>query len=526
MWNVEGRLQGQTMDVPLTETGFIEAAHAAAELVDRPLTALWSSDQLRALQTAGVVVARHDLTVRATPLLREQSLGDLEGRLASEMTEQPVPDGMDISEVRWGGGESIADVHERMRALVAALREEFGDDDEVALVSHGDALRVLLAVLEGKGHRDVDWSGFGTGSVHTVSLGADTDDVLARTIAAVQPASAVALAEAEQRQAQLTKPPGSLGALEVLANRLSAMAGRCPAPIPEPAVIGLFAGDHGVCAQGVSPWPQEVTASMVMNIAGGGAAINALARQVGASLLVTDVGVATDHPAHPAIRNRVVARGTHDFTVEPAMTRDEARAALAVGIEAAEEAIAGGARCLLTGEMGIGNTTPASALIAVFTRTRPALVTGRGAGADDQMLSVKTQVIERGLKLHQPQTDDPLGTLAAIGGLEHAALAGFILAGAAHRVPVVLDGVIACSAACVAAAFAPAVRDYLVSGHAGAEPGIRTALAHLGLQPLVDLGMRLGEGSGAAVALPMVQAAARIMAEMATFAEAGIEAGS
>ncbi|MEO7586466.1 MAG: nicotinate-nucleotide--dimethylbenzimidazole phosphoribosyltransferase, partial [Arachnia sp.] len=446
---------------------------------------------------------------------------------------QPVPDGQDISEVRWGGGESIADVHQRMRTLVAELRTEFDADDEVALVSHGDALRVLLAVLEGRGHRDVDWSSFGTGAVHTTTL-EDTpiedpqgdDSLMARTVAAVQPASPDVLAEAQQRQAQLTKPPGSLGVLEVLGNRLAAMAGHCPAPIPEPAVIGLFAGDHGVCAQGVTPWPQEVTASMLLNIADGGAAINALARQVGATLLVTDVGVATDHPRHPAIRDRVVARGTRDFTVEPAMTRDEARAAVEVGIEAAEEAIAGGAGCLLTGEMGIGNTTPASALIAVFTDRRPALVTGRGAGADDKMLSHKTQVIERGLKLHKPDAGDPLGVLAAVGGLEHAALAGFILAGAAHRVPVILDGVIACSAACVAVALAPAARDYLISGHAGAEPGIRAAVQHLGLHPLVDLGMRLGESSGAAVALPMVQAAARIMAEMATFAEAGIRAGS
>ena len=495
--------------------------------MDRPLKAVWTSDQLRALQTANVVVARRDLTPRPTPLLREQCLGELEGRLASEMAEQPVPEGQDISEVRWGGGESIADVHQRMSQLVAELHAEFDADDEVALVSHGDALRVLLAVLEGRGHRDVDWSGFGTGAVVTFSLNSPPHDtLLSRTIAAVRPASADTLAEAEQRQGQLTKPPGSLGLLEVLGNRLAAMAGQCPPPIPEPAVIGLFAGDHGVCAQGVTPWPQEVTASMLMNIADGGAAINALARQVGASLLVTDVGVATQYPEHPAIRRRTVAPGTRDFTVEPAMTREEARAALEVGIEAAEEAIAGGARCLLTGEMGIGNTTPASALISVFTGTRPALVTGRGAGADDQMMSHKAQVIENGLKLHAPQADDPLGTLAAVGGLEHAALAGFILAGAAHQLPVILDGVIACSAACVAAALAPAVRDFLVSGHAGAEPGIRHAVGHLGLQPLVDLGLRLGEGSGAAVALPMVQAAARIMRDMATFAEAGIEAGS
>lgn len=528
MWNVEGRLQGQTMDVALTETGFIEAAHAAGELMAQSLTAVWSSDQLRARQTADVVASRHELVVHLTPLLREQSLGDLEGRRASELSEQPVPEGMDIHEVRWGGGESIADVHLRMQALVAQLREQFSDDDEVALVSHGDAIRVLLAVLDGLGHRDVEWTACGTGAVHTYSwdsMPAERQTLLDRTVDAVRPASSTALVEAEKRQTELTKPPGSLGLLEQVGNRLAAMAGQCPPPIPAPAVIGLFAGDHGVVAQGVTPWPQEVTASMLMNIASGGAAINVLAGQVGASLLVTDVGVATEHPDHPAIRDRRVARGTRDFTVEPAMTRDEARAALGVGIEAAQQAIAGGARCLLTGDMGIGNTTPASALIAVFTGTPVAQVTGRGAGADDEMLSHKERVIERALALHQPDAADPLGALAAIGGLEHAALAGFILAGAAHRIPVILDGVIACSGACVAVGFAPEVRDYLVSGHAGVEPGIGAAVEYLGLQPLVDLGLRLGEGSGAALALPMVQAAARILADMATFADAGIESG-
>lgn len=528
-WNAEGRLQGQTMDVPLSDDGVREAHDAASRLADIPLTALWTSDQLRATQTAETIAAHHDVAPYPTALLREQSLGVMEGRLTAELTEQQVPDGHDISEIRWGGGESIKDVHHRMTRLVSQLRDEFGDDDEVALVSHGDALRVLLAVLDGRGHRDVIWAPLPTGTVLRRSLDGHPavapDSLLERTLAAVQPACVDALAEAERWQGQLTKPPGSLGMLETVGNRLAAIAGQCPPPMPAPAVVGLFAGDHGVCAQGITSWPPEVTAAMLSNIATGGAAINALAEQAGATLLVTDVGVATDYPRHPAIRHQTVARGTRDFTIEPAMTRAQAQQALEVGIEAAEQAIAGGARCLLTGDMGIGNTTPASALIAVFTGTRPALVTGRGAGADDAMVRHKTEVIERALKLHQPQTSDPLGVLAAVGGLEHAALAGFILAGAAHRVPVILDGVIAVSGACAAVAFAPAVRDYLLSGHAGAEPGIRVAVEHLGLQPLVDLGLRLGEGSGAALALPMVQAAAKVMRDMATFADAGITAG-
>lgn len=349
--------------------------------------------------------------------------------------------------------------------------------------------------------------------------------LLETTLASIVPVSEETRSAAEERQNQLTKPPGSLGQLEALGIRLAAIAGECPPPIPEPAVVGLFAGDHGVCVQGVTPWPQEVTVQMLLNIASGGAAINALSRQAGATVQVTDVGVASDYPAHDGVRARNVAKGTADFTESPAMTLDEARAAVEVGIEAAFEAIEGGARCLLTGEMGIGNTTPSSALIAVFTGRSVADVTGRGAGADDDMLSRKVAVIERALDLHQPKAGDALAVLAAVGGLEQAALAGFILGGAARRVPVILDGVIACSAALVAVALNEDARGYLISGHAGAEPGIRAAVEALGLRPLVDLDLRLGEGSGAAVALPTVQASARIMREMATFADAGIAGG-
>ena len=349
--------------------------------------------------------------------------------------------------------------------------------------------------------------------------------LLDATLSAIEPVSAEALAAAEERQAQLTKPAGSLGHLETVGNRLAAIADACPPPVPEPAVIGLFAGDHGVCSQGVTPWPQEVTVQMMLNIAAGGAAINVLGRQAGADVWVTNVGVATDTPEHGNIRDRRVRPGTADFTQGPAMTLDEARAAVEVGIETANEAIDGGARILLTGEMGIGNTTPSSALISVFTGADVATVTGRGTGADDEMLNRKVQVIERGIALHSPDPADALGTLAAVGGLEQAAIAGFILGAAARRVPVIVDGVIACSAACAAVAFDDDVRGYLISGHAGAEPGIQAAVQHLGLHPLVDLNLRLGEGSGAALALPMVQAAARLLGEMATFADAGVSEG-
>lgn len=343
--------------------------------------------------------------------------------------------------------------------------------------------------------------------------------LLRTTIAAILPTSVQARDAAEVSQLQLTKPAGSLGRLEVIGNQLAAIAGVCPPPLPEPAVVGVFAGDHGVVAQGVTPWGQELTVMMLANMASGGAAINVLARQMGASTLLTDVGVALDHAPHAAVRDRRVRRGTRDLTVEPAMLPEEAVAALEVGIEAAFEAIDGGARCLLTGDMGIGNTTPSSALVAVFAGRSAAEVTGAGAGADDAMLAHKRRTIDAAIALHQPDPADALDVLAALGGLEHAAIAGFILGAAARRVPVILDGVIACSAACVAVGLAPEARGYLLPGHVGVEPGIRAALEHLGLEALMDLGLRLGEGTGAVLALPTVQASARILREMATFAD-------
>ena len=351
-------------------------------------------------------------------------------------------------------------------------------------------------------------------------------DLLDQTIRLIEPANADALAAAQERQNQLTKPPGSLGVLEHLGIQLAGIAAQCPPPVPQAAVAGVFAADHGVCAQGVTPWPQEVTVQMLANMAHGGAAINVLCSQAGITPMLTDVGVAGDYAPHPNIRDRKVRWGTADLSTEAAMTREQAIAAIEVGIEAANEAVRSGAQCLLTGDMGIGNTTPSAALISVFTGVGPDVVTGRGAGADDAMLARKTESITRALALHTPDPDDPVGVLASVGGLEQGAIAGFILGAAVHRVPVVLDGVIACSAACVAVALNEHVRDYLISGHAGAEPGITSAVSHLGLSPLVDLGLRLGEGSGAALAYPLVQASARILNEMATFADVGISPGN
>jgi nicotinate-nucleotide--dimethylbenzimidazole phosphoribosyltransferase len=275
----------------------------------------------------------------------------------------------------------------------------------------------------------------------------------------------------------------------------------------------------------VTPWPQEVTAQMVGNFLAGGAAVNVLARQVGASVTVVDVGIATPLPeldAPSGLRRHPVRPGSRDFTEGPALERSEVLEALQVGAQVAADLVAEGARCLLPGDMGIANTTPSAALVAVFTGTDPAEVTGRGTGVDDATLARKIDVVRRGLERNRPDRADPIGVLAAVGGLEHAALTGFLLGAAAARVPVVLDGVTTGAAALAAAALAPAARDGWFAGHRSVEPGATATLHALDLLPLLDLDLRLGEGSGALLALPLVEAAARLLGEMATFDAAGV----
>jgi nicotinate-nucleotide--dimethylbenzimidazole phosphoribosyltransferase len=336
------------------------------------------------------------------------------------------------------------------------------------------------------------------------------------------PLDAGAAAEAAELQDRLAKPRGALGRLEDVGIRLAGIAGTCPPPVPEPAVVAVFAGDHGVLAEGVTPWPQEVTAQMVAAFCAGGAAVNVLARHAGAQVLVVDVGVASDLAPAPNLLLRKVRHGTANLARGPAMTVDEATRALDVGAAVAAEAVAGGARCLVTGDMGIGNTTASAALIAAFTGRPAADVTGRGTGIDDVTLARKTQVVEDAVDRVIVAGAGPLQALAEVGGLEIAALAGFIVAGAAARVPVVVDGVIALAGLLVAVGLAPQCFGYCIAGHRSTEPGATAALEHLGIAPLLDLGMRLGEGTGAVLAVPVVQAAAKVLREMATLDGAGV----
>ena len=351
----------------------------------------------------------------------------------------------------------------------------------------------------------------------------------------IGPLDATASAAAAARLDQLTKPPGSLGRLEALAIRLAGISGAEIPRFERPAIV-VFAADHGVTAQGVSAYPSAVTAQMVANFVGGGAAINVLARRAGARVVVVDVGVAGPTPGvgdgrapggaggaggAQFIANRI-ADGTRDMTREAAMTPAETLAGIEAGRSTVAELIGGGCDLLGVGEMGIGNTTAASAIAAVLTGRPAAEVTGRGTGLDDPAVRHKVTVIEAAIDRHRPDPADPIGVLAAVGGFEIAALTGAILAAAEAHVPVVLDGFITGSAALVAAAIAPGLSPRLVASHTSAEPGHRIVLAHLGLRPLLDLELRLGEGSGAALALPLVAASTAILAEMATFDSAGV----
>lgn len=327
-------------------------------------------------------------------------------------------------------------------------------------------------------------------------------------------------AAARRHLDRLTKPLGSLGRLEELAAKLTAVRGE-PPWIERPHIF-VFAADHGVVAEGVSAYPQIVTAQMVENFLRGGAAINVLARQARAAVTVADFGIVGPVPHAAGLVSCRLGPGTANMTRGPAMSRGQATAGIEAGGRLAETAIAGGADLLVTGEMGIGNTTAASAITAAITASEPEAVTGRGTGLDEAGWRRKVAAVRRALTVNAPDSADGLTVLATVGGFEIAGLVGVILAGAAHRVPVALDGFIAGAAALVAVTLAPAARHACFAAHRSAEPGHGRALTHLGLEPYLDLGLRLGEGTGAALFIHLARAAARISAEMATFKSAGV----
>jgi len=344
---------------------------------------------------------------------------------------------------------------------------------------------------------------------------------LPNIIKMIRPLDEEAMGKARLRQDHLTKPRGSLGRLEELSIKIAGITGRVMPRIEQKAIVTM-AGDHGVTAEGVSAYPQEVTAQMVYNFLRGGAGINVLARHIGARVVVVDMGVAADLEPHPLLVSKKIAFGTRNMAKEPAMSRQQALRAIEAGIEVINEEVAKGLDIVGVGDMGIGNTTPSSAICAVITGEPVAKVTGRGTGIGDEQLASKVKVIETALALNRPDSKDAIDVLAKVGGFEIGGIVGVILGAVAQRIPVVVDGFIAGAAALIATRLCSKVRDYLIAAHVSAEIGHRAILDYLGLKPLLDLEMRLGEGTGAALAISIVEAAAKTLAEMATFADAGI----
>ena len=337
----------------------------------------------------------------------------------------------------------------------------------------------------------------------------------------IKPLDVKAMAEAAKRQDNLTKPQGSLGQLESLSIQVAGIKGNSRPRIVH-KVIFTLAGDHGVTREGVSAYPSEVTPQMVYNFLRGGAGINVLARHVGARVVVADLGVATDLKQHPNLKIKKVAMGTKNMAKGAAMTRKEAIRSIEAGMELVEEELAGGIDILGTGDMGIGNTTPSSAITAVITGSDVASVTGRGTGLGDEELKRKVAVIEKAIGVNLPDPKDGIDVLSKVGGFEIGGIAGVILAGARHGIPIVIDGFISGAGALIAASLAPVVKFYLIAAHQSVERGHQIILKHLGLKPLLNLDLRLGEGTGAALGIGLTEASLKILDEMATFAEAGV----
>ncbi len=349
-------------------------------------------------------------------------------------------------------------------------------------------------------------------------------NLLTRTIEMIKPLDKAAMEEVRARQDTLTKPAGSLGRLEELSIQLAGIQGKARPSAEKKAMI-VMAGDHGVVDEKVGNWPREVTAQMVQNFLRGGAGINVLARQVGAKIIFVDMGIASDLKPDPQLIVRKVGYGTQNMCLGPAMTAEQAVQALETGINIVGEEADKGLDIVGTGDMGIGNTTSSSAIFAAMTGKSASEVTGRGTGLTDEQLAHKIDVIKRALEVNKPDPSQPLDVLAKVGGFEIGGLAGVMLGAAARRIPVVIDGFISGAAALIATALAPEVKDYIIAAHVSAEAGHPAMLEHMGLKPLLNLDMRLGEGTGAALGIFLAEAAARTLNKMATFAEAGVSEG-
>jgi nicotinate-nucleotide--dimethylbenzimidazole phosphoribosyltransferase len=346
-------------------------------------------------------------------------------------------------------------------------------------------------------------------------------DLLQKTIRMIEPPDTGSMAAARARQDNLTKPQGSLGRLEELSIMIAGIQGKPTPRIKNKAII-IMAGDHGVVADKVGNWSQEVTSQMVLNFLSGGAGINVLARQINARLVLINIGIAGNLPPHTGLLSHIIEHGTKNIRLGPAMSKEKAIQSITTGIQIVSKEIDNGLDIIGTGDMGIGNTTSSSAICAAITGYSVKEVTGRGTGIDDEQMVHKMHVIEQALRINHPDATNPIDVLAKLGGFEIGGLAGVILGAAANKVPVVIDGFISGAAALIATSLAPELKGYLIPAHVSAEKGHRLLLQYLGLTPFVDLNMRLGEGTGAALGIFLAEASVRILTEMATFTEAGV----
>ena len=346
-------------------------------------------------------------------------------------------------------------------------------------------------------------------------------ETISQTLEKIQPVSSNLLDKAQAHLDSLTKPPSSLGKLEELAKRYVAIQNNESPTLKKISTV-VFAADHGVTTEGISAYPPEVTAQMVINFLNKGAAVNVLANHINAEVTIVDIGVNFQFESHPNLLDRKIALGTKNFSKEPSMTRSQAETSIVTGIEIATESAKKGIDILTTGEMGIGNTTPSSAIFSILGNTPVEYVTGRGTGIDDSTLTKKISIIIKGIDLHKPDPDDPIDILAKVGGFEIGGIAGLILGAAAQKIPVVVDGFISGAGAALALKMSPSAGDYIFPSHRSTEPGHKIFFELLGYPPLFDLNMRLGEGTGALLAVNLIQSAIKIYKEMATFQSAGV----
>jgi len=346
---------------------------------------------------------------------------------------------------------------------------------------------------------------------------------IAEIVQNIRPINLKLMEKAQNKLDNLTKPQGSLGRLEDFAKRVAGISGTL-SPTVKRKVIFVMAGDHGVAEEGVSAYPQEVTFQMVYNFIQGGAAINVLARHIGAKIVVVDMGVAKDFPSGKGIVVKKISYGTKNIAKGPAMSKVEAERAIMAGIEVFEDELSKkGIDIIGLGEMGIANTTSSSAIVACLTKSKVEDVTGRGTGIDESQLKNKIRVIKQAIEVNRPDPEDALNVLSKIGGFEIGGLVGCILAAASHRVPIVIDGFISCASALIAIKLAPLAKDYIFTSHNSVEKGHKIALKYIEKVPMFDLGMRLGEGTGAALGISFVDAGVKILTQMATFADAGVD---